>query len=285
MVKFGKKLMADQEEEWKRYYINYKLLKKLLKQYVQQTQHSSKNYEQIRMEISTVLDDQIEKIVLFLLQQQGCLARRIEELGKQRTALLRQYDISQAFQLCEAYREIGRDLIRLLRFTDMNATGIRKILKKFDKRFSYKFTDYYVSTRTNHPYSQLQQVFKQVGIIALTGALSCNLAYLEDYQGSMLSIYDQPSIELRRGVPIAAVAEACGAMLRHLDLGNNCFAEVEELAPLAGLQAFRPHAVNQAAYLCPPSSSSLNPRIGFYISVPGKLRWPVLEIAILAAVV
>lgn len=102
--------------------------------------------------------------MLFLLQQQGHLARRIEELGEQRATLLEQHDISQVFQLREAYREVGRDLIKLLRFVDMNATGIRKILKKFDKRFGYRFTDYYVTTRANHPYSQLQQVFKQVVI-------------------------------------------------------------------------------------------------------------------------
>ena len=104
------------------------------------------------------------KIVLFLLQQQGHLASRIEELGEQRTALLEQYDISQVSQLRDAYREVGFDLIKLLRFVDINATGLRKILKKFDKRFGYKFTDYYVTTRANHPYSQLQQVFKQVVI-------------------------------------------------------------------------------------------------------------------------
>jgi SPX domain protein involved in polyphosphate accumulation len=103
-------------------------------------------------------------VVLFLLQQQGHLAGRIEELGEQSTALLEQYDISQVSQLRDAYREVGFDLIKLLRFVDMNATGIRKILKKFDKRFGYKFTDYYVTTRANHPYSQLQQVFKQVVI-------------------------------------------------------------------------------------------------------------------------
>lgn len=108
---------------------------------------------------------QIERIVLFLLQQQGHLASRIEELGEQRTALLEQYDISQVSQLRDGYREVGFDLIKLLRFVDMNATGIRKILKKFDKRFGYKFTDYYVTTRANHPYSQLQQVFKQVVIV------------------------------------------------------------------------------------------------------------------------
>lgn len=197
MVNFGKKLAADQVKEWKGYYINYKLMKKMLKQYVQQTQLGGKDREQVLKEFSRILDDQIERIVLFLLQQQGHLARRIEELGEQRATLLEQHDISQVFQLREAYREVGRDLINLLRFVDMNATGIRKILKKFDKRFGYRFTDYYVTTRANHPYSQLQQVFKQVGIVAVAGALSRNLAYLQDHQGSFLSIYDHPSVMLK----------------------------------------------------------------------------------------
>ena len=105
---------------------------------------------------------QIEKIVLFLLEQQGLLASRLEKLGKERALLAEQPDISKISELREAYRAVGHDLLKLLKFVDMNATGIRKILKKFDKRFGYKFTDYYVSTRSNHPYSQLQQVFKHV---------------------------------------------------------------------------------------------------------------------------
>lgn len=188
--------MADQLEEWKEYYINYKMMKKKVKQYVQQTQNGG-NREQVLKEFSRMLDDEIEKIVLFLLQQQGHLASRIEKLGEQRAVLMEQSDISQVCQLREAYREVGNDLVKLLRFVEMNATGIRKILKKFDKRFGYKFTDYYMSTRANHPYSQLQQIFKQVGIVAVVGALSRNLAYLQDHQGSFSSIYDHPSITLK----------------------------------------------------------------------------------------
>lgn len=90
------------------------------------------------------------------------LASRIEKLGKQRAILAEQPDISGIAELREAYREVGVDLIKLLKFVDLNATGIRKILKKFDKRFGYRFTDYYVTSRSNHPYSQLQQVFKHV---------------------------------------------------------------------------------------------------------------------------
>ncbi|CAD6262631.1 unnamed protein product [Miscanthus lutarioriparius] len=197
MVNFGKKLMADQVEEWKGYYINYKLMKKMLKQYVQQTQHGGKDREQVLKDFSRILDDQIERIVLFLLQQQGHLASRIEELGEKRAVLLEEYDISQVYQLHDAYREVGLDLVKLLHFVDVNATGIRKILKKIDKRFGYKFTDYYVTTRANHPYSQLQQVFKQVGIVAVVGALSRNLEYLQHHEGSFVSIYDRPAVTLK----------------------------------------------------------------------------------------
>ena len=81
------------------------------------------------MLISYFLFIQIEKIVLFLLEQQGMLASRIEKLGKQRAILQEQPDISGIAELREAYREVGLDLIKLLKFVDLNATGIRKILK------------------------------------------------------------------------------------------------------------------------------------------------------------
>ncbi|XP_020182972.1 SPX domain-containing membrane protein OsI_21475 [Aegilops tauschii subsp. strangulata] len=197
MVRFGKKLTADQVPEWRGYYINYKLMKKKVKQYGQQLQQGEKDRRRVLKDFSKMLDDQIETIVLFLLEQQGRLASRIEKLGKQRAILAEQPDISAIAELREAYREVGLDLIKLLKFVDLNATGIRKILKKFDKRFSYRFTDYYVSSRSNHPYSQLQQVFKHVGVGAVVGALSRNLADLQERQGSYLSIYDQPASALK----------------------------------------------------------------------------------------
>lgn len=105
---------------------------------------------------------QIEKIVLFLLEQQGLLASKLAKLREQHDALEQQPEISQITELREGYRVVGHDLLKLLYFVEMNAIGLRKILKKFDKRFRYRFTDYYVKSRANHPYSQLQQVFKHV---------------------------------------------------------------------------------------------------------------------------
>ncbi|KAM0907666.1 hypothetical protein ACQ4PT_015974 [Festuca glaucescens] len=126
-VNFGKKLTADQVPEWRGYYINYKLMKKKVKQYGQQLQQGEKDRRRVLKDFSKMLDDQIEKIVLFLLEQQGMLASRIEKLGKQRAILAEQPDISGIADLREAYREVGLDLIVLLKFVDLNATGIRKI--------------------------------------------------------------------------------------------------------------------------------------------------------------
>jgi hypothetical protein len=46
-----------------RYYINYKLMKKMLKQYVQQTQHGGKDREQVLKDFSRILDDQVYKML------------------------------------------------------------------------------------------------------------------------------------------------------------------------------------------------------------------------------
>ncbi|XP_042506550.1 SPX domain-containing membrane protein At4g22990-like isoform X3 [Macadamia integrifolia] len=169
-------------------------MKKKVKQYAQQIEVGAQDRRHVLMEFSRMLDNQIEKIVLFILEQQGQLASRIAKLNEQHEALLQQPETSQIAQLREAFREAGQDLLRLLFFVEMNAIGLRKILKKFDKRFGFRFTDYYVTTRANHPYSQLQQVFKQVGIGAVVGALSRNLSDLQDCHVSYLSIYDQPAL-------------------------------------------------------------------------------------------
>ncbi|CAN6481139.1 unnamed protein product [Victoria cruziana] len=172
-------------------------MKKKVKQYANQIQVGEQDRNQVLKEFSRMLDHQIEKIVLFLLEQQGILASRIEKLGEQHETVLEQAEATKISELRESYRAIGQDLLRLLFFVEINAIGIRKILKKFDKRFSYRFTDHYVTTRANHPYSQLQQVFKHVGIGAVVGALSRNIADLQGHQGGYFSIYDHPAVALQ----------------------------------------------------------------------------------------
>ncbi|XP_040244427.1 SPX domain-containing membrane protein OsI_32082-like [Aegilops tauschii subsp. strangulata] len=191
MVNFSKKLTTDQVPGWEEYYFNYKLLKARVKVYTVQTKQGNHDRRRVLKDFSKLLDDEIEKIVLFMIEQQGLIAARLEELGKRRAVLEDIPLLQEITELREDYRAVGHDLVRLLRFVDLNANAVRKILKKFDERLGYKFTDYYVRSRSNHPYSQLQQVFKHVGIGAVVGALSRNLGDLEEREGSYLNIYDQ----------------------------------------------------------------------------------------------
>ncbi|KAK6920205.1 Major facilitator superfamily, partial [Dillenia turbinata] len=194
MVAFGKKLKETQIQEWQGYYINYKLMKKKVNQYAQQIDNGAQNSLSVLVDFAKMLDNQIEKIVLFILEQEGLLARRLLDLSNQHETLLNVSDESKISELQVAYREVGRDLLKLLFFVEMNAIGLRKILKKFDKRFHHKFTKYYVKTRAYHPYSQLQKVFKHVAIGAVVGVISHKLADLQDHHGSYISIYDQPGV-------------------------------------------------------------------------------------------
>ncbi|CAH8313045.1 unnamed protein product [Eruca vesicaria subsp. sativa] len=197
MVAFGKYLQRKQIEEWRGYYINYKLMKKKVKQYAEQIRGGSQHPRHVLKDFSRMLDTQIEKTVLFMLEQQGLLAGRLATLRETHDAILAQPDISKIVTLRESYRDVGKDLLQLLVFVELNAIGLRKILKKFDKRFGYRFADYYVKTRANHPYSQLQQVFKHVGVGAVVGAISRNLHELQEHEGSFYSIYDQPVLPLQ----------------------------------------------------------------------------------------
>lgn len=232
MVAFGKRLKERQIQEWQGYYINYKLMKKKVNQYAHQIQFGALERRHVLKDFSRMLDNEIEKIVLFLLELQGLLASRISKLGEERCRIRQQEEIAQISELREAYRAVGLDLLKLLYFVEINAIGLRKILKKFDKRFGYRFTDYYVKTRANHPYSLLQQVFEHVGLGAVVGAISRNLGDLQDRQGSYLSIYDEPALPVKDPVidSIKAAVDRLSHSTNFLNfLARHAFIMQEEL--------------------------------------------------------
>ncbi|KAI3681688.1 hypothetical protein L6452_36491 [Arctium lappa] len=191
-----------------------------------------------------MLDEQIEKIVLFLLKQQGQLATRLSGLADHCDDPLLHGPHYDIMELRDAYREVGRDLLRLLFFVEMNAIGLRKILKKFDKRFGYRFTNYYVKTRANHPYSQLRQVFKHVGISAVVGSISRNLADLQDDRRRYVSIYDQPTLCISDPM-IESIKAAENRLMNSTDflqyLGKHAFIMQDELPSPSSEE----HAVNE----------------------------------------
>jgi hypothetical protein len=143
MVEFGKQLRESiQGSHWQAEYLDYKKLKKILKpQSNQKVCHSSPNFgtlelsqqqqqQQTKLDATTstqnndtelhvvlefqqVLDQEIEKVVLFLLQEQGRIAGELSRLGLQRDALAQQAtSLLKEFRERQELEELKRSLLR-----------------------------------------------------------------------------------------------------------------------------------------------------------------------------
>lgn len=201
MVRFAHYIQTHQIPGWEMYYIGYKQLKKRINESaIRAAEASEDERQEILKRFSRLLDSQVEKIVLFLIERQGILAGKLQQLhaGAEEShedeekgdGIFRSFDKRE--HLVEGYREVGKELLKLLQYVQMNVMGLRKILKKFDKRLGLRFHKKYLFTRINHPYSQVQQVLRQVGIGAIIATVSRNLAELhrEKWRSySSLSLY------------------------------------------------------------------------------------------------
>ncbi|KAJ7550770.1 hypothetical protein O6H91_07G117600 [Diphasiastrum complanatum] len=223
MVRFGHYIHENHIPEWKTHYIGYKLLKKTINQYAARTSNiSEEEREEFITTFSKLLDSQIEKIVLFVIEKQGLLAKWLKYLSRRQTdahcilvtnseaqthneltengTIIADVEAQSNVKLSEEYRNVGRELLRLLEYVEMNTTGLRKILKKFEKRVGFRLRERYLASRINHPYSQLQQVFRQVGIGALMATISQNLIQLRmetlnrDQRSNSFSLFGRPSL-------------------------------------------------------------------------------------------
>ena len=207
MVEFGKKLLTSRVEEWKEYYINYGGLKSLIDDAIKEKKYREQQQEKrarsadvspsmfdgnmlvsrsntdlvVNDDVSEgfiavcafrrMLDNEIQKIVLFVLSQEGKLAERLYEISKDGQglktrilSLVQEFSRQQFFQQqkinntpklviteriktdawnhlkasTDMHRNFAEELLQLINFIDLNLTGLRKILKKHDKHFTHQ---------------------------------------------------------------------------------------------------------------------------------------------------
>ncbi|KAG6833841.1 hypothetical protein H0H87_011775 [Tephrocybe sp. NHM501043] len=118
------------------------------------------------------LERELEKINDFYLQKEAELKLRMETLlSKRRAAAMRGLpdttsDVTQNnvewSAVEEGFRLLERDVGKLQQFVDVNATGFRKILKKFDKRSKSTTKELYLSRQVD-----VQPVFNRQAICLL----------------------------------------------------------------------------------------------------------------------
>ncbi|KAI8904579.1 Glycerophosphoryl diester phosphodiesterase family-domain-containing protein [Powellomyces hirtus] len=144
-MKFGRTLAQYSVAEWATQYISYKSLKRLIKQAKRAQQLQSQNptsssdpptadiAKELRNAFVKMVEAEAGKVNAFVLTQRGITERRLktsrERLERQGAAL----SYADNEELVETINEIRVYLYLVLRFVEMNKTGFRKILKKFDK--------------------------------------------------------------------------------------------------------------------------------------------------------
>lgn len=131
------------------------------------------------------LERELEKINEFYLQKEAELKLRLETLlSKRRAAAMRGFpdtldDTTQNnvewSAVEEGFRHLERDLGKLQQFVEINATGFRKILKKFDKRSTSTTKELYLARQVD-----VQPVFNRQLISELSDTVAACLLDLTD---------------------------------------------------------------------------------------------------------
>ena len=205
MVEFGKRLRDACEEHglaWTAHCIAYNDLKLLIE---------SKKQSVSSTEFRYALDREIEKAVLFVLQEQGTIAAELERMADKR-ALFKQStsqlisggegnkyaivsptsssslnavttpprpssnknlsSMDELRQIHEEYVHIAHDVMQFVKFIDLNVQAVRKILKKYDKKTKTKLSHNYLSAYANeYVDSHLDQLYHDGGLSSLVVSL------------------------------------------------------------------------------------------------------------------
>lgn len=120
-MKFGKELQQEKHEEWNDNYLDYKMMKKVLK---------------LNGDVQTVfsqsLESQLIKVHAFMRQEQAVIRNRIRALAARGPKELS--DEPGYEQLVSHIEQFGQ-------YAALNQTAVRKIIKKFNKRFQARFAE------------------------------------------------------------------------------------------------------------------------------------------------
>ncbi|XP_057807332.1 SPX domain-containing protein 3 [Salvia miltiorrhiza] len=146
-MKFGKRLKQQTEEslpEWRDKYLSYKRLKKLVK-LISSSANGSRHCGGAEAEFVYLLNAEIDKFNAFFIEQEEDFVIRHKELPHRIKKVMEKWgpngsDASEA-EFTEQMGRIRKDMVNfhgemvlLMNYSNINYTGLAKILKKYDKR-------------------------------------------------------------------------------------------------------------------------------------------------------
>ena len=213
MVEFGTRLELSKRPEWASYYLDYGRLKSILNRVDgrRATESHRRSYSQSFLvsaqdslsddqhsdvqiwwyEFRRVLDQEIETVVLFSLQEQGRIAGEISRLAQSKQLCLEQVAnlwklylkadpdygdpiLRQIRDIYAKYQSTARQVLQYVVFCELNVTAVRKILKKHDKLNPRQtLTEIYLQKLVAQTMdSHLHQLYNYGGLSAIMASLA-----------------------------------------------------------------------------------------------------------------
>lgn len=215
-MKFGKYLASRQLElpEYSGHFIDYKALKKLIKQLaipatntsngvvISQSDNIHQTLKENKASFFFRVERELDKVNSFYLEKQADLAITLDLLiMKKNELILKSSDGSDNssfknsisyLNIYQSFKKIHQDLIRLQQFIELNETGFSKVVKKWDKRSKSHTKELFILTAVS-----VQPVFHKNEINELSDLVTQSLFDLEsimDGDYSVLNNYKQNSL-------------------------------------------------------------------------------------------
>ncbi|KAJ2784090.1 phosphate system positive regulatory protein pho81 [Coemansia javaensis] len=183
-MKFGKHIQAQTIPEWAVHYMSYKGLKKIINELstplapgAGRSEAAKERLQAVKAAFFFQVDRELEKVNAFYVQKEADFKVRLKSLiEKQRAVDARgpRNHTATVRALREAFLNSRHDLDKLQNFVEINGTGFRKILKKWDKRSKSSTKELYLARQV-----EVQPCFNQEVIAELSDTVTRCLSDLE----------------------------------------------------------------------------------------------------------
>ncbi|ORZ36065.1 hypothetical protein BCR44DRAFT_33919 [Catenaria anguillulae PL171] len=218
-MKFGKQIQGQALSEWSLHYMNYKALKKVINSINYplapgdsvtttntltaspptlslssslSTSTSTSDPPQLQALKATFffkLERELDRVNAFYLTKEADVKLRLRTLLEKKRLVRESSDNPATLRsIQEALWNVQQELTKLQQYVELNATGFRKILKKWDKRSKSSTKELYLARQV-----EIQPCFNRDTLTELTDIIAHHLAELSQLNIHVASPSSQPS--------------------------------------------------------------------------------------------
>ncbi|KAL7751046.1 phosphate system positive regulatory protein pho81 [Sorochytrium milnesiophthora] len=199
---------------------------------------SAQNLQSQKASFFYKLERELEKVNRFYLSKEAEIKVRLRTLlDKKRIIKEGLAGVSNTRSLKEAFLLLQQDLVKLQSFVEMNATGFRKILKKWDKRSKSSTKELYLSRQI-----EIQPCFNSDVLTEITDIVATNVSEL-------MQLEESTSMPAESPVPTAVPATTAAAQAVSASAKPDAELTLDDFEPELVKSLSHPHTAKLAQIL------------------------------------